>query len=195
MPPKTKLSREDVVSAALALVEEGGENALSARAVAGKLGVSTQPIFTHFPTMEDLKKAVILAAADTYHARLKAEMESGKYPPYKASGMGYIAFAGEHPGLFHLLFMRDRKQELPDPDGDFTDGLLPVIEKSTSLDADAAKSFHFPMWVFVHGIATMSATGYLHLDENTISELLSAEYLAMKAHFEEKRSRNETEKR
>ena len=91
--------------------------------------------------------------------------------------------------------MRNRKQELPDPDGDFTDGLLPVIEKSTSLDTAAAKNFHFPMWVFVHGIATMSATGYLHLDENTISELLSAEYLAMKAHFEEIRGRNESGKR
>lgn len=34
-------------------------------------------------------------------------MESGEYPPYKASGMAYIDFARREKHLFRLLFMRN----------------------------------------------------------------------------------------
>ena len=38
MPPKVKVTREQIVQAALALVRESGAQALNARAVANRLG-------------------------------------------------------------------------------------------------------------------------------------------------------------
>lgn len=95
MPPKIKITKEEIVDTALNLVREAGEQALNARSIAAKLKCSTQPVFSNFETMEDLHNAVKEAAYAEYQSYLKTEMEAGKYPPYKASGMAYIQFARE----------------------------------------------------------------------------------------------------
>ena len=64
MPPKVKVTREDIVDAALDIIRESGEDALNARAVASKLGVSTQPIFSNYESMDMLKKDAVAAAKD-----------------------------------------------------------------------------------------------------------------------------------
>ena len=44
--------------------------------------------------------------------------------------------------------------------------------------------FHLEMWVMVHGIAVMLATGYLDLDEDTVSRMLTDAYQGLKKRFE-----------
>ena len=125
MPPKIKVTKENILSAAVELVRECGAEALNARALAKKLGSSTQPIFSNYTSMEELKQEVIKSAEGIYKNYLNADMEKGEYPPYKASGMSYIRFAGEQQELFKLLFMRDRTDEqIPDS----FDGINPIIE-------------------------------------------------------------------
>ena len=87
MPPKIKITKEEIVDTALNLVREAGEQALNARSIAAKLKCSTQPVFSNFETMEDLHNAVKEAAYAEYQSYLKTDMEAGKYPPYKASGL------------------------------------------------------------------------------------------------------------
>ena len=53
MPPKTKVSKEEILSTAVNLVRNDGENALNARNIARSLGCSTQPIFSNFINMDD----------------------------------------------------------------------------------------------------------------------------------------------
>ncbi len=59
-PPRQPLTRERVVAAALALVDQGGIEALSMRAVAAELGVEAMSLYRHVSSREDL----ILAVAD-----------------------------------------------------------------------------------------------------------------------------------
>ena len=66
MPPKVKITKEDIVKTAVALVRADGEQAINARAIAASLNCSTQPIFSNFATMDDLREAVILAAYHRY---------------------------------------------------------------------------------------------------------------------------------
>ena len=54
MPPKAKVTRDMILEAAFALVRQEGHSALNARALARKLGCSTQPILYNFATMEAL---------------------------------------------------------------------------------------------------------------------------------------------
>ena len=50
MPPKVKITKEDIINAAVSLVRENGADALNARTVASLLGCSTQPVFSNFAT-------------------------------------------------------------------------------------------------------------------------------------------------
>ena len=58
MPPKVKITKEDILKAALDLLRQSGETALCARGLAAALGSSTQPIFSNFATMDELRLAV-----------------------------------------------------------------------------------------------------------------------------------------
>ena len=107
MPPKVRISKEDIVTAAVALVRKDGVQAINARNIASALNCSTQPVFSNFATMDDLRNAVVEAADALYREYMQRETESGAYPPYKASGMAYIRFAKEEKELFKLLYMRD----------------------------------------------------------------------------------------
>ena len=180
MPPKIKVTKENILSAAVELVRECGAEALNARALAKKLGSSTQPIFSNYTSMEELKQEVIKSAEGIYKNYLNADMEKGEYPPYKASGMSYIRFAGEQQELFKLLFMRDRTDEqIPDS----FDGINPIIEiiqRNTGLDRKAAELLHLEMWSCVHGIAVMTATGFLKHDTVTVSQMLTDIYSGLK---------------
>ena len=58
MPPKAKITKQMIVDAGFELAREGGMEHVNARAVAEKLGCSTQPVMYHFQTIEELKRAV-----------------------------------------------------------------------------------------------------------------------------------------
>ena len=187
MPPKFRFTREEIVDAALALTAEGGAKAVTARALAAKLGSSAKPIFGLFENMEELQRAVLAAAFEKYSRFIAAEMTKGEYAPYKASGMAYIRFAKEERELFKLLFMRDRSREEKPGWADVGE-LIGLIQKGTGLSREAAQLFHLEMWVYVHGIAAMIATAYLDFDEETVSRMLSDMYWGLRS-----RSREEWE--
>lgn len=183
MPPKIKITKEDIVDAAVGIVRENGAEAINARTVASVLNCSTQPIFSNFSTMEDLRLAVIQKAdamCDEYRRR---EVESGRFPVYKASGMAYIRFAKEEKELFKLLYMRDRASEAIPEASALDDEMAAIVHGNTGLDGSDAKVFHLEMWAFVHGIAAMFATGFLDLEWELVSKMLTDCYLGLKKQY------------
>ena len=184
MPPKVKVTSEDIVNASVELVRKEGVNALNARGLAEFLNCSTQPIFSNFKSMEEVKEAVLERAISLCKDYTAREVENGLYPIYKASGMAYIRFAKEECELFKLLFMRDRKGELVDKEAGFFDQMEAVVQKNVGLESDKARLFHLEMWAYVHGIAVMFATGYLNLDWELVSKMLTDSYLGLKKQYE-----------
>lgn len=189
MPPRVKITKSDIVQAAVELVRKSGEQAINARSVAAALNCSTQPVFSNFATMEELRAAVKEAANALYQSYLQMDMASGKFAPYKASGMAYIRFAREERELFKLLFMCDRSNENIGDDRKSIHPLLEIIQKGLGITEDEAFMFHLKMWIYVHGIATMIATAYLNWDDDFISKLISDAYTSMKNHYLEERKR------
>ena len=176
MPRKRLFTREEITEAALALTRERGFAAVTARALGERLGVSSKPVFSVFRNMEEVQAAVLAAANERYEAYIAHDMAEGRYPPYKASGMAYIRFAREEKELFRLLFMRDRSHE--EKGAMQADALIAMIcERSGASEAEA-RAFHLEMWVFVHGIAAMTATSYLDFSEEEASAMLSDIYLS-----------------
>ena len=176
MPPKVRITKEDIINTAVELVRQNGAQALNARTLAGILNCSTQPIFSNFTSMEQLRLGVTEHAEALCQADLQKEVARGEFPAYKASGMAYIRFAKEEKELFKLLYMCDRAGE-PIPEGsELTDEMESMVHENTGLGGLDAKLFHLEMWAYVHGIATMFATGYLDLDWDLVSKMLTDSY-------------------
>ena len=186
MPPKVRITREEIVRTAVEIVRRDGAGCLNAREIAQKLNCSTQPVFSNFKTMEELRNAVLVAADALYQEYITREIAAGQYPTYKAAGMGYIRFAKEEKELFRLLFMRDRSAEGEQPQTEGTRKIADIVRASTGFGEDKAMLFHLEMWAYVHGIAVMTATDYLELEPTLISDMLTDAYLGIKMRYEAK---------
>ncbi len=184
MPPKVKVTKEDIINAAVDIVRNGGAQAINARTIASVLNCSTQPVFSNFATMEELRLAVVKKADILCQEYMRREVESGEFPAYKANGMAYIRFAKEEKELFKLLYMRDRSSELIPEESEITDEMESIVHNNTGLDGADVKLFHLEMWAYVHGIATMFATSFLDLDWALVSRMLTDAYQGLRKQYE-----------
>jgi len=182
MPPKVKITKQEILKTALDLVRTNGADSINARAVANALNCSTQPIFSNFEDMDELKSAVIADAYDLYLAFINNEVSSGKYPEYKAFGMAYIRFAMEEKELFKLLFMRDRTGEDLSPSPDFEKSANIIVD-AFGVSIETARLIHLEIWACVHGIGVMIATNFLPLELDLISRITSDVYQGIRAKY------------
>lgn len=183
MPPKVKVSKEAIINEAVNLVRNNGAQSINARTIACMLNCSTQPIFSNFATMDDLRFAVVEKADILCQEYMRREVENGEFPAYKANGMAYIRFAKEEKELFKLLYMRDRSSESYPERSKITEEMESIVQKNIGLDGENAKLFHLEMWAYVHGIATMFATSFFDLDWNLVSRMLTDSYQGLKKQF------------
>ena len=95
---------------------------------------------------------------------------------YLSSGMAYIRFAKEKKNLFHLLFMTQYDNEIKDPTLEY---VYELVMKKTGLSLAKTREFHFNMWIFVHGIATMVFTKIIDFKMEEIENLLKTQYDAL----------------
>ena len=189
MPPKVKITKQDIIEVALELVRRDGEISLNSRNIANALGCSTQPIFSNFSSMEELENEVKISAHKRYLGFIEKEVESGKYPTYKAFGMAYVRFAREEKELFKLLFMYDRTGKATVPTLDYTSS-VEMIMKANGITREEAEFFHLEMWTFVHGIGTMRATSFLVLDDELVSLMITNVYQGLRARLGAKNDSN-----
>lgn len=180
MPAKKLITKEIILDKAFQLVREVGMDGLNVRELAIRCKCSTQPIYLSFKGIDEIKDDVAKRALNEFYSFIEREISKKEYPEYKAVGMGYIKFAIEETELFKYLFMRKRTEE----DGfekDSFDKSTFIIMKNYGLYTDQAYTLHAEMWVFVHGIATMFATGYLDWEWETVSKMVSDVYLGLLA--------------
>lgn len=187
MPAIKKVPRENIISAAVAIIREGGMAALNARSLSKKLNCSTRPLYLSFAGMGEIKAAAIERITEIYQSFLSNEAVSGKYPVYKSFGMGYIKFAMAEKELFSYMFMRKRAAGAPD-DVDI-EPVIAAVMRATGLSYEDAKLFHFESWIFVHGLAAMAASGFAVYDEQTVSMLLTDMFEGLKARFKQRQTK------
>lgn len=183
LPPKFKFTKEQILSASLELVRKEGRDAVTARRVAEVLHASSKVIFGLFDSMEALQNALILAAQRHFDAFADQMMREGRYPPYKAIGMAYIRYAAQERELFRLLYMRDRSAERAALQDD--ERAVQVLMENYRISENQARNMQLHMWFYVHGIASLIATGYLPLDEEKTSQLLTEHFNANIKYFQE----------
>ena len=175
MPPKAKYTKEQIADVAFELVRTEGEDVLTARNLAARLGTSTAPIFTAFEKIEDIQREVSVRAWALYSEYIKAGLKQSI--PFKGTGLMYIKFAREETNLFKLLFMKGNSDESLShyfPSGDTNEPLVRgTVENTYGLDEKKARKLYNHLSVYVHGIAVMFAQGINVFSDEDVSLMLT----------------------
>ena len=174
MAPKSKFTRKEMVDAAVRVVKEKGIGGFTAKTMAETLGTSTQPIFTCFGSMEEVRREVRAAAERTYDAYVLAGMK--ERIPFFGFGMQYIRFAKEEPELYRLLFLS------PSENGGCSafeamqhslEIIRPSLQTIYHITAEDAALYFRDLWLVVHSIATLSVTGGCPYTEEELGRILT----------------------
>ena len=182
MPPKAKFTKEEIVAAALRVVESEGIEALTARTLASELGSSPRPIFTVFDGMDDVVEEVNKRANVIYGDYVKNGLEERL--AFRGVGLAYIRFARERPRLFRLLFMQERK-ERPNVESvlrgieEHYEQIMASIVDEYHINTEKAEELYLNLWIFSHGIAVMTVTEVCKFDEEQISHMLTQVFKAL----------------
>jgi AcrR family transcriptional regulator len=164
MPPETTYHhgnlRPALVRAAMELLEEGGETALSLRAVARRAGVSPAAPYRHYADRDALVSAVAAVGYRELAERLAAAHPSPSTPEQLASvAIAYVQFALERPALFRIMFGEpcDRDNDERVAATAAVSAYVRSIAQRTFPQADA-EALATAIWALVHGLA------FLYLD-------------------------------
>jgi AcrR family transcriptional regulator len=129
------LTREQILSAALDLVDREGLEALTMRSLADALGCGTMTLYSHVDGRDDLLMGIVGLAIDTMDLRYVAG-ESWQECARRTVA-SYRVLAHDHPGAFELLAFADNDVE---PVAPYFERLLWLFEKG-GLGEEAARTF------------------------------------------------------
>ena len=183
MPPKQRITREMILERSFAMFCQEGMGAVNARSVAKALNCSTQPIFSYFSGMDDLKNALDQKARDEFEQM--AAQNADKEHVLESCCTAYVRFASEQPCLFAHMFM-----DINAGMTTFGNGLVrePIVEAEAAqsgLDKEKARAVCEELWLFVHGMASMQASGRTSYSKEQEKNMISGvhEALLAKAKF------------
>ena len=173
MPPKTRVTEDRIINAAVEVARQSGFEKINARTVSELLHCSTQPVMYHFSTIDNLKKAAY-RRVDQLHTQYMLNTPPGQ-DPILSIGMNYIRFAVEEPRLFRFLFQSGYAEENSLLEMVDSEELIPVLaamREGAGLSMQKTKSVFITVALFAHGYASIIANNHLEFDEKLIAEHL-----------------------
>jgi AcrR family transcriptional regulator len=157
MARKTTYTRDDVVAAALLVLERDGVGAVNARRVADAMNASTAPVYSNYANMEELIAAVLERATDMI-------LEYGRRPwtedLFLNMGVGFLHFAFDHPELFRALFLGCGQPRPQEPY--LVRAMLKDLDRHPvlgDLPADHKQELLFQASIYSLGVATTMVNG------------------------------------
>ncbi|MBP2322805.1 AcrR family transcriptional regulator [Kibdelosporangium banguiense] len=148
--------RADVLAAATGLLDQGGERAVTLRAVAREAGIAAPSIYPHFPCQQAILRAVVHAAfaelTDHLEAAVIAAGEDTAQRLYAACH-AYLDFAAAHPQRYRTMFSLAGQRDLDVPILQlFADVLTDCAAAGRSASTDPATDA-VALWLGLHGLA------------------------------------------
>jgi AcrR family transcriptional regulator len=172
MPGRPADLRRAILDASLALIDEGGLNALSLREAARRAKVTHGAPYHHFAD----RSAILAALAEEGFALLTREMNSamkkeprGSVARFEACGRGYFRFALRHPAHMKMMFRPELANPSEHPQVDeaaaaamnvLFECVLECQEAGTAREGDPMPLV-VTSWATIHGLATLWLDGPL----------------------------------
>jgi AcrR family transcriptional regulator len=200
--PANPTLREDILQAALRLIEEKGAGTLTMREVAGALGYSATALYQHFASKEELLLALKLQAGDL----LAAEMASAQQEPtveiqLRDMGHRYVRFGLENPAYYRLIFQDSVAGVIPTQEQlarmrrswtIMRDTLAAWIEAQGLQGIDVDQEANV-LWAMGHGITSLALTGRLpftdHHEIFALFEVAASRWMSGVIHLQAATSR------
>ncbi|MBV9670776.1 MAG: TetR/AcrR family transcriptional regulator [Acidobacteriales bacterium] len=173
---------DQIQSAALALLEDHGSQAVTMRKVAQAVGITPMAIYHYFPNRESLLRAV----TDAEFAHLRDLIESRLNQPTAQPLLlldlmdAYIDYAFLRPRIFDYVFSIPRPDARTFPD-DFRAGksptLTPVADAVAgamlqgAIRSDDPWEIALELWALVHGYIVLYRAARFHLSEPDFRQL------------------------
>lgn len=149
LPDMDRLSgrKAGIVAAARELLEAGGPEAVTMRAIAERLAIQAPSLYKHFPDKDALEAALVAAGFVEQAQAFVAASRSRK--PLAALAWAYRSWAKAHPHLYLLMTNRplDRVRL---PDGVEASAAAPLI-RACGGDPNRARA----AWAFAHGMTSL----------------------------------------
>ncbi|CDO38649.1 putative TetR family transcriptional regulator [Novosphingobium sp. KN65.2] len=144
----------------------GSAETLSLRDLSARLGVSRAAPYRHFPTKEDLLRAVAEAGLRRITEEyLAAEsMEARPAERLRIACRAYLALAADNPGLFNLLFFTHAYADGQRKDGGSPGSAFSIFERLVAANLDARDEIEvrpkaLAAWSLLHGFAVLRMQG------------------------------------
>lgn len=180
MPPRVKVTKEMIAQAAFELVREKGHDNLNTRAIAQRLGCSTQPVLYSYKTVDEIREAAY-AIADGYHTAYIMPKETDA-DPLLALGLNYVRFGHEERKLFRFLFQTDKFGGM-DVDALFADpnlsGIIAVLAQGLGCGADEAREVFLSFFCVAHGLASLLANNSMDYDDEQCRKMLESVFFGV----------------
>lgn len=185
MPPKASLTKGQIAEKAFEILRTEGYDALNARHLAASLGVSTMPLFKHYKNMDEIKAAAVALGTSEYSRYMQDGAKDTV--PFRGIGRAYISFAKNEPKLFEIFFMRPTDSIVGVSSVDPNErAALDIASGLMCGNSDRGQRLLNDMWLIVHGIATLEATGKLSFTDEEITQTLSEVFMALRNYMEDK---------
>lgn len=164
--------RQRLVEAAIALLDQGGGDGVTLRALAKATGVSAMAPYRHFAD----KAALLGAVAEAGFAMLaevlaRADAADSPRAALVAQGVAYFHFAQARPALFRLMFRGEPGCEMPP--GRYGEAFEILSRRVASLACRDPATATMAAWGTVHGLATLALDGKLPAADAPIAAALA----------------------
>lgn len=183
-------TRERLAAVASGLLAEGGESAVTLRAVGERAGVSRTAPYRHFRDKDDLLSAVRLEAFGRLFQGMAAEMAAVPAVPeaLRRGFRAYIRFGAQWPEHYLLVFgeritsadKADLAKFAPEGIAFFRD-FLARGQRAGEIRSGDVHDMTILAWSALHGLVTFALTGHLSakgLDTEEALDRLIAELVA-----------------
>ena len=144
--------RDQILGAAIDLLEEHGPEGLTMRAVAGRVGIKAPSLYKHFPDKDELETALIGRGFQQTARVFSAAVEDSN-DPLGSLAEAYRRWATEHPHLYRLMTHKPLRRELL-PEGLEASAALPLVQ-AVGGDPDLARA----VWAMAHGLTSLELAG------------------------------------
>lgn len=153
------LSPEEILKTALHLVEHGGVDGLSLRAVAAELGVKAPSLYRYFADKEALENAVAEAILSLMLVEFRAKSAS-RNPATRFRSMVevYLRFARERFPLYTFVVQHNHPERYASGMGKAVWDLIVKTASAVSGQPDDTAAA-VATWAFLHGYATLEHSG------------------------------------
>ena len=165
-------TREAILQQALALMAEGGVEAIALRELARRMDYSPAALYRYFASREEIISTLAAESMALLSEHLRATLVPGKADPLVLVGLGYLTFAREQPARFRLLFtdlpsIRSSLDDLAAGQSayaivlDLVRTAISTGQIQSHLDAE---SVAYTLWALVHGMAVLESTHLRRFD-------------------------------